>query len=608
MIRAVKLDAEDFPLHNIEGGGRKLDKLSKLNFFVGANNSGKSKLLRTLFSSKNKKIIPEGIEMIKLSEVISSFTQEVQIFFVRNDMVSYGPVDVNEIGKLEMPEYFDCNFDFKIDIIDKIKILTSIGTFRTSNATTSHEFSSRLKKIANNTLSKLNELITNDNFRYFNEDKYIPTLRGLRSLNSSNEDFYLARTIKDYFEHLKINVSANIYSGLGLYNDCKRLLLGNTESRQKMKDFERFLSETFFSNAEVNIIPNVDDHVVHIRIDDDEYPVYELGDGIQSIIVLMYPMFFNQGKTTHFYIEEPEQFLHPGFQRIFLEALNRYEFRDFQYFITTHSNHLLDLSMDIADVSIYTLQKLKEREETFTIQNVRNDDLSILDLLGVRKSSVFLSNCTIWVEGITDRIYLRKYIDVYQKAYGHQQFTEDIHYSFVEFGGNNITHWSFLDSEDPEHNNIQVKRICNRLFLITDSDGEKRGMEEEKVENGTKKAARHLMLKENLGENYYRLSCREIENLLVPTVIKQVVVQWEGKELDFTNFSMTKYVDEPLGTYIDTVVPELTRKYGDKSGTVKNKVEFAKRAVNEIADVNGLSKEAKLVAKKLYDFIASHNA
>ncbi|MDQ7947922.1 MAG: hypothetical protein REI93_03730, partial [Pedobacter sp.] len=108
--------------------------------------------------------------------------------------------------------------------------------------------------------------------------------------------------------------------------------------------------------------------------------------------------------------------------------------------------------------------------------------------------------------------------------------------------------------------------------------------------------------------NYYRLSCREIENLLVPTVIKQVVVQWEGKELDFTNFSMTKYVDEPLGTYIDTVVPELTRKYGDKSGTVKNKVEFAKRAVNEIADVNGLSKEAKLVAKKLYDFIASHNA
>ncbi|MDQ7950037.1 MAG: hypothetical protein REI93_14385, partial [Pedobacter sp.] len=132
MIRAVKLDAEDFPLHNIEGGGRKLDKLSKLNFFVGANNSGKSKLLRTLFSSKNKKIIPEGIEMIKLSEVISSFTQEVQIFFVRNDMVSYGPVDVNEIGKLEMPEYFDCNFDFKIDIIDKIKILTSIGTFRTS--------------------------------------------------------------------------------------------------------------------------------------------------------------------------------------------------------------------------------------------------------------------------------------------------------------------------------------------------------------------------------------------------------------------------------------------------------------------------------------------
>ena len=28
------------------------------------------------------------------------------------------------------------------------------------------------------------------------------------------------------------------------------------------------------------------------------------------------------------------------------------------------------------------------------------------------------------------------------------EYKEDYHYSFVEYGGNNITHWSFLDKEE----------------------------------------------------------------------------------------------------------------------------------------------------------------
>ena len=38
-----------------------------------------------------------------------------------------------------------------------------------------------------------------------------------------------------------------------------------------------------------------------------------------------------------------------------------------------------------------------------------------MDSLGVRNSSVFLANSTIWIEGITDRLYLKKYMEVYQR-------------------------------------------------------------------------------------------------------------------------------------------------------------------------------------------------
>ena len=42
--------------------------------------------------------------------------------------------------------------------------------------------------------------------------------------------------------------------------------------------------------------------------------IHELGDGLQNIIVLLYPVFTAE-KPTRFFIEEPENNMHPGFQK-----------------------------------------------------------------------------------------------------------------------------------------------------------------------------------------------------------------------------------------------------------------------------------------------------
>ncbi|WP_165760255.1 ATP-dependent nuclease, partial [Niastella populi] len=174
-------------------------------------------------------------------------------------------------------------------------------------------------------------------------------------------------------------------------------------------------------------IATIKKDVVNVKIGEHEEPIYNLGDGIQSIIILTYPLFFNQDKNLKVFIEEPELHLHPGYQRILFETFLRPEFKHFEYFITTHSNHFLDLTLEKNSISVYAFEQIKNNTEKpdFSIINVENSDTSVLSLLGVNNSSVFLTNCTIWVEGITDRIYIRKYLQIVQEGKG-EKFYEDI--------------------------------------------------------------------------------------------------------------------------------------------------------------------------------------
>jgi predicted ATP-dependent endonuclease of OLD family len=265
--------------------------------------------------------------------------------------------------------------------------------------------------------------------------------------------------------------------------------------------------------------------------------------------------------------------------------------------MTTHSNHFLDMTLDFNSISVYTFQK--KEKEGFIIENVKNDDNNILELLGVKNSSVFLSNCTIWVEGITDRIYLRKYLDLYQKTVG-KTYSEDIHYSFVEYGGGNITHWSFLEDSDPLHTNINIEKLCSKLFLVSDQDGAEKN----------KKAKRHDDLKKHLKERYYCLKAREIENLLTDDVVIKTIKSFNKKvneNLDYKEISHTKYELLPLGQFIDKNIKGLTKKFSGDSGTIKDKLDFAKKAVFQMETFDDLSKEAKLLTKKIYDFIQKNN-
>lgn len=615
MYASIKLEHEMFPLYSVANDSREIEALSKINIFIGPNNSGKSRFLRSLFIQPKIKFKVPGLDLKMVADAVEKFLQRLKNNLGNNiDLSSF----YIKQQFLQIPEYFGEGYSCS-ETFNEIKRLVRIKNedykgYTMIQGISVPTFVHQIKDAASYCLNEFNDIKLDqfDSHVAARNNVYIPILRGLRGTNYLDNqtklnhfDSYKHRTQNDYFASNWSEERKQIYTGLSLYEDVRKHLLGVSSERQKIKEFESFLSETFFEGEDISIVPHIDDNVVYVKIgDDDDRPIYNLGEGIQALIILTYPLFLNQGKNLNFFFEEPDLYLHPGFQRVFMETLNHPRFSSFQYFFTTHSNHFLDMTLDFQSTSIYAFQR--KNKEDFSIVNIKSADKDILQSLGVRNSSVFLTNCTIWVEGITDRIYLRKYLEVFMKDKD-RKFKEDLHFSFVEYGGNNITHWSFLESEDENFANINVEVLCGKLFLVTDSDGAK--------VNGSKKSKKRLRqekLMEKLGEdNFYCLECREIENSLKPEVIKETVLNFEKpeeeEEHDFSELEKVTYTSKPLGTFIDKNITGLKRKYASDSGTVANKVQFAKYATTHVNSEADITEEAKKLAEKLYDFIAKNN-
>ncbi len=624
MLQEVKLGEEFKSYHCTSKYDREniIDSLSRINIFIGSNNSGKSRLLRTLFSNNTYLFKNNSISEEEYKSAISSLLYEVY-----ND--------------LNMRYHIPINISDEIRSIITIK-LRNLILLNVNNGTTEqsinrcdsemseknlhqaldkyetrHNLPNRIynQYNSNHEISKFKEKLKSDHqYNFIFSRHYIPILRSLKGLSPREEiginsftDIYKSKTIEEYFEDNQNKPNLNIFTGLTLYEDVTKLLLGNTADRNKVRKFEQFLQDSFFEQ-EVNIVPHLASKTLHVKIGNKEHPIHELGDGIQAIIILTYPLFMHEGENAIFFIEEPETHLHPGYQRLFIETLLHADFKNYQYFFTTHSNHFLDITLDYDNISVYTLNRHSEEDE-FDVENVTSVDDNVLKLIGARTSSVFLSNCTIWVEGITDRIYIRKYLEIIQKDKP-IKYKEDYHYSFVEYAGNNITHWSFLDSEDDDHPNINVEKLCAKLFLITDNDGAGLKLNGEPNTKKLKKHERHKKLKHKLKDRYYLLACREIENLLTKKTVEQVIRDYEpeNKELDFTKFHKQDHEDKQLGKLIEDKVNGIKKKYTYKSDAINDKVKFAKTAFEHINTYEDLSVEAREIAEKLYEFIKENNS
>ena len=619
IIKTLKIQTDSYKVLDSENTGdgnskeNELNNLSKINIFVGENNSGKSRFLRNILENE--------LEMILFEDFFSfpEFTKRMRQFFKDIE----GIRDYRQIidaSHYPMDKYEYSNFIGNTDRQNLLSLVKGIGNTiqqkKKKKETYMPSSQASVSSVAGDVESKfkkLEEHLLENNFNFVAKDGlkkiYIPVLRSLIAINSlkeENSDYYQKRIKSDYFKDVSEDI--DIFTGLQVYSLVKDYLLGDLNQRKLVGDYEQFLSEHFFNNKPITLIPKKEDIDLTIKIgDEEERPIYKLGDGIQSIIILTMPLFLNSDKRLLVFVEEPEKLIHPGLQRKLIDTLlNNKILSKNQYFITTHSNHFLDITLDYNDISIYRVKKNlddsdnQQKKATFEIENLSSGDRSALEILGVRNSSVFLSNCTIWVEGITDRLYFKKYLELFMKEQNRKIFQEDFHYSFVEYSGGNITHWSFLD-KDGENESMNAERICSRLFLITDKD--------------ERKDERHNKLEECLGNRYCCLECIEVENLIKKDILIRILIEEYGEPSDNlnVNFSEEDYKNEKIGKFIDIEIIKMKERgkriteYAEESGTIKSKVSFCEKALKQINNYEDLSEEAKKIAEDLYNFIESNN-
>lgn len=596
------------------------NNLSKVNLLVGQNNSGKSRFIRQLFSFKFLDNNYSDIDINKFNQYTSEAKDELKRIFRKHGVIEIGKIGVetnkldDTLVKLKDTTVSENGLEEIRNIVRFIQKIVQIeGNGSLNIKYTGHFVLNQFLRSIEQFKGKYWTIFEKYILSYMARSHYIyiPILRGLRPINTTDEDLYKARTQADYFtNYFDDNTSTSsinykfrsIFTGQSLYTDIQDMLLGTPEERQRIVEYEKFLTDEIF-NTKVNLVPRNKkgskrnlENTLFINIGGEERPVFELGDGIQSIIILTYPIFHYSDAV--FFIEEPEHMIHPGYQRkildLFLSGPGNH-----QFFLTTHSNHLLDLTMDFEGISIYSFIKDGEK---FHMSCLSPGDCSILRELGVKESSVFLSNCTIWVEGITDRLYLRHFLKLYfQEHEDKMEYFENIHYAFVEFGGSNIAHWSFLDEDHEEM--ACAYRLCSNAMVIVDND------QGSKIE-------RKNRLEEELGDRFLILEGNEIENLLSLDVIKSVIKDYENniEESDFTEFSQSDYISKKLGEYIESKVfisgYKMKRKggYQTKSGTIKSKVAFCEKALQYMGSYESLSEESKKLTMSIVKHIQSSNS
>ncbi|MBD3637590.1 MAG: ATP-binding protein [Crocinitomicaceae bacterium] len=605
MIETINIE-RSIPKEQFHCSQTELLKLSRLNIFIGQNNSGKSRLIRSLFN--NDLHIKDSTKVVQqITESIDTFNAFYDELLTKYKIVKWNNQHPPDFWKMPPFEYLVENNTNVFSDLDKL-----IGDRENLDFGASVNFGDQGMRhwagkitqdfrIAAGEIKKVRSKFKLDLKHYTHHRMYIPVLRGLRPIQGHKEP-YISRTRSDYFPNLVDQNRQEIFTGLDLYEKLRKLLLGSNPERQKVKDFEQFLSESFFQNKEVSIVPRDGRDVVFVSIDGEERPIFELGDGIQSIIILTYPLFFNSDQERLVFIEEPEHFLHPGMQRLLISTLLKPKFSKFQYFITTHSNHFLELMQEYDNISLYRVSRIHKKKIS-EVDHLLSPDSSLLDLIGVNNASVLVSNCTIWVEGITDRLYLRKYLEVYLKEKKPAStLKEDFNYAFVEYSGSNITHWSF-DEENSEEA-ITAKKIANRIFLVADADFDATG----EIPDFKKK--RFEKLKKSLDKNFYRLPCREIENTLTKEIIEKVICHKEGIELSDLKSKpgvSNTFEKSNIGEWIEKKYKDLKRKYKNES-TLYDKVNFAHLAISEINEITDLSPSAIHLCEQAVAFIEAHNS
>jgi len=609
----------------------RFGRVGRVNVFVGPNNAGKSRILRQMFTRQFLALDCEDSEVERLVGLASALADWPAARTFLPELATFLPALFEDPIRLRRgdAQLLRVHDSGELELAPVGRHLGAVRGEGPELRRAEEVIRSFAEPV------KIGVVIGDQQPRLF-----VPTLRStlrladsvkLRDDDPEGDTDPFQRTFVDAFglgrQHYDgRNPRFRVLTGGRMHEDLHKAILGDTHVRQRLDAFQRFVGREFFgqsAQSAVRLVPRVSHSfsdvngqrsphlVLELESGGNSLPIQQLGDGVSSLLILLLPLFL-QPEGSWIFIEEPENHLHPGLQRRFIEVAHEYGVRQRKHrlFLTTHSNHILEAVREVDGARIFRVERAADGDggvpRKHVVTEVPHATIEVLDDLGATAASVLQARSVVWVEGPSDVHYLRALLRLAQEAEVQaneaspiSRILEGRDFAFVSYGGSVLA--TLENDQDTSGLHTQLGRILSvglKSLVIADRDGpDKASLHQRR---------KHDFERENV--RYEVTETLEIENELGATVWSQLLPRikprvWKGP----VQLTPEDLRAERLGALADRA---FNTEYAKTNGGTLPSPEKS-RAASQFAEMvregeirwEDIAPEGKALAKKVLEFV-----